>query len=97
MTHPQTTLRSTTRTSLKGTEGKQRSLSLPIVVDLVKAAGRGTVAVSLRPLFCGWDHITEEQGGGPFHTRPNPLTPLKVLSWGFGVESSLPSPLFPIH
>lgn len=84
MAHPRATLRSTTRTSLKGTEGKQRSLFFPIVGDLVKGCRERGLCILYRLYHRG-------------ARRSNPLTPLKVLSWGLGMESSLPSPLLPIH
>lgn len=63
------------------TEGKEASLLLPILVDLVKGWWEGPMAaVSLGSSRHGWAHVTEEQGGQSFHTRPNPLTLLRGLS-----------------
>lgn len=48
MTHPRATLRSTGRTSLEGTGGKQRSLFFPRVGDLVKGCREGGLCI----LYC---------------------------------------------
>lgn len=48
MTHPRATLRSTSGTSLEGTEGKQRSLFFPRVGDLVKGCREGGLCI----LYC---------------------------------------------